>query len=202
MGNQLVFVHIPKTAGTAIEDEAAKHGILWGWRLYKENMNRNSWWHNPDHDYKNGIPSFNSLSKKFTVVRNPYDRIVSEYNYNEFNPSCINDPRVLNEWVKYKLKQVNSTPDMDDNHFVPQWRYVFDKNGNRKVNHVIKYENLKPEFDSLMKKYNLPMRLPIKKNSTARKKCTNLTAKDLDMVSRRMIQEYYRKDFELFGYKM
>ena len=43
-----------------------------------------------------------------------------------------------------------------DKHFVPQYCYVFDKHGDKKVKHVLKFENLQVEFESLMKSYGLP----------------------------------------------
>ena len=68
---ELKFIHITKTAGTCIEDTGKKYDILWG-RHHKEYAR----WHT--------FFTLKSLELQekydwFTVVRNPYTRIMSEY---------------------------------------------------------------------------------------------------------------------------
>ena len=79
---KLKFVHITKTSGTYIEKLGKQQNLNWGKydkylgmaKLPKES--NGSYWHLPlqffdTYPYKKNI-------KLFTIVRNPYDRIISE----------------------------------------------------------------------------------------------------------------------------
>jgi hypothetical protein len=103
---RLEFVHITKTGGSVIESVGYEHGILWGACHYMSikdvgcagpDMNYTapdfhsyrlqSPWHSPPkilQQYVNDATApFNQYpyydADLFTVVRNPYDRVVSEY---------------------------------------------------------------------------------------------------------------------------
>ena len=80
---ELFFIHIPKNAGTTIENIAFEHNILWGVKYFKKNNSqlninipkKNNLWHLPpkyflDDTYKGKII--------FAIVRNQYERIISE----------------------------------------------------------------------------------------------------------------------------
>jgi len=110
---QLELVHIPKTGGTAIEYAASLANITWGlchwqarplagpgcqspnWLHYnaaKTNLDyskvENSWeiWHTPPRWLHTNSPYRNKTL--FAVVRNPYERFISEFYcpYNGLNP--------------------------------------------------------------------------------------------------------------------
>jgi len=66
------------------------------------------------------------------------------------------------------------------------------------VHWILRNENLTQEFASLMKWYNLPVRLPterVNQGSAGRLTVANLTLETLELIER-----VYRKDFEAFGY--
>ena len=98
---KLEFVHITKTGGTAIEEAAARVGIVWGICHYERNQIcfrqradlgwprvfplkpslpfsnfTIEYWHTPPHWFHDNPYRG---SDTFTVVRNPYDRYISEY---------------------------------------------------------------------------------------------------------------------------
>jgi hypothetical protein len=101
----LEFVHFKKTAGSSIEKAAAEHGILWGAchflkipelgcldpdipyvaPNYPSYASVNRWhtpWHTPPKILRRTVERdfYPYLDADlFTVVRNPYDRFVSEY---------------------------------------------------------------------------------------------------------------------------
>ena len=99
---KLEFLHIPKNAGTTIEAAAGKVGITWGVCHFKQmsycpgfnatkvpknhNEPPEPVWHYPI-QYLNLFTEENPYKGSgidlFTVVRNPYDRMISEYYYKQ-----------------------------------------------------------------------------------------------------------------------
>lgn len=193
----LKFIHISKTGGSSIENSAKKQNINWGRFHYNSKMvslANTSFefcprWHIPPR-YFSSNPFQNYTT--FTVVRNPYTRCLSEFNcqhtgYFEKDAS----PTILNEWIHDQLrnKQFNG-------HFIPCSEYVFNDDGSRFVDHVLKFENLNHDFSHLMKQYNLPIKL--KHTNVGRK--NNLTINDFHSTTIQMINNYFHDDFVNFNY--
>jgi len=190
---ELKFIHITKTGGTSIEDIGIKNGKKWG-RFDKEyniGFRGSDIWHT----------KFTLLSNHvklkydwFTVVRNPYERLISEFYCpwggggipNKFTCSKDEFNKILKEKILYHHSQVWG-------HWVPQHFYI-DPNINI---HIIRFENLVKEFNELMKKYNY--NIDIDMHSNMGKKI--FTVDDLSNEVISLINNIYHKDFEMFGYE-
>lgn len=92
-------------------------------------------------------------------------------------------------------------------HFIPQYRFVHDeRDGTKVVDHVIHFENLEREFSELMDQYQLNLTLP--PHETHKSGKGGLDRKSLDpgvMLTDdtvAVINEYYAKDFETFGFSL
>lgn len=235
----LNFLHIPKTGGSSIEKAAASYGYQWGYCLFDRgsrnlsicprkkihtplNMrNKNwTWWHYPVQHLPASVRKVYNDSNLFVVVRNPYDRFVSEYYYRcmlkkKFckrkgipKGKTMNSQKYMNDFISSKLQQFQKCSPknltcyyMDGAHFIPQFDYVFDHNGQQLVDHVLHFENLDQEFTELMDVYNLPFNITAHtvRNRTAR---GILTFQDLNLRTIKLINQIYEKDFEIGGYKM
>lgn len=229
--NGLEFVHITKTAGFSIESTFAKAGILIGachWLNNKKlgmnctkrdkpwNMNYNRKqipfhftrghvaenWHTPHHWFKDN-PYANQST--FCVVRNPYERLVSEFHWScgKREGVCKNTEEkitseTMNEFIQLQAKTYQHFG--YQGHFFPQHLYVFDTEGNQVIDHILRFENLDEDFDALMKLYNLDIELPKKLN--ARNSTDLLTVKDLTMETIYVINKVYLMDFVRFSYPM
>jgi hypothetical protein len=244
---RLEFVHIPKTGGTAIESEAARHGISWAichfanptvvpkislnetncptgslkynWPARKK-YHQCPWWHLPPQYFELQPSNPYAGADLFVVVRNPYDRLISEYYYEgtylskDRTSDNVNDLARFNEWIKTRVTHVLMKKRRGDiarnasgsvayffnaGHYIPQYDFVYE--GRRRVvHHVLRFENLSQEFIELMKLYNLPLRLPrrrVRRSYTKQLGVYNLTRDNLEII-----EALYDDDFREWGYRI
>jgi len=196
---ELKFIHITKNAGTTIEDLAYKNNINWGkydkeYTNSKNNIINNNGWHF-------FFPQINKELKLkydwFMVVRNPYDRIISEYNY--YVPALIreNFKFTKDNINNFIINRINNRSEKGE-HYSEQYKYL-DNDKNIKI-HVLKYENLNEEFNKLMKLYNINIKLDEKNILNISKK--HISFKDLLPKVIKLINDVYKKDFKIFNYEM
>lgn len=141
---KLLFVHIPKTAGTTIEEVGGLGArVAWGSCLFNHRPKRRGnvcryppgqfewptrigYWHLPTQLFPlKGVNPYEGADL-FAVFRDPYDRLLSEFYYicrrkltKHWNPVDCNrtrlqEPKYMNEWVQQKLQQ------MDKGHLTPK----------------------------------------------------------------------------------
>jgi chondroitin 4-sulfotransferase 11 len=140
---------------------------------------------------------------KFAFVRNPYDRLVSCYTNKISGKSemFLKHNKKFKTEISFKefVRVVSSIPNKKlDRHLKPQYLFLTDKKGNLIPDFIGKFENINEDFKKACKKAGIenPPELP-KKNPSKRKK----DYKDYyDEETKKLVQERYRKDFELFGY--
>ena len=228
--NRLEFVHITKNGGSAIESAAAQQAnIMWGACHYREiayeGCERPDWefpktrrwermpaglkfigepWHSPPHWQE---PNRMEGADTFLVVRNPYDRIISEYYCSSYGYKGPNpdDPDVFNNWIDGNVTLV--TQELHG-HMLPQHYYVYDENGIKVVDHILRYENLAEEFDNLMREYRIPITMPPKSSKTVHhtyrlrgsEKKRIFKVGDISAANIKLINNVYDRDFEYFRY--
>lgn len=237
---RLEFVHITKTGGSAIEKLAADNGITWGIchftnAPYLNCMEQNyvstedlyigTPWHAPPKVVNTLLvpPKYEynpySDADLFAVVRNPYDRAISEYYCPFFgmkNANTNDDVVIMNKWIQNMIKELEKEPTRyyfkspqtrkytSHKHYLNQVEYIYDNNGKTLIQNVIHFEDLSQEFSELMTRYNLDyLKLPDKQtngvNVVSSKTFTykNLTDKTVEYINR-----YAAKDFDILGYTM
>ena len=197
INNKLKFVHITKTGGTTIENVGLKNNLFWG----RNDKNLKGYggapphWHRPIKDFKR-YP-YNKDVKLFTVVRNPYDRVVSECFCKwggKFIEGEIENKEDFNFYIKQRLSNLKSEK---FHHFKPQYLYIYDKSGKRIVDYILKFENLQDDFKKLMQEFGLNIELDEITNRSFKKFTTN----DINKENILLINKIYQKDFKIFGYK-
>jgi hypothetical protein len=210
INQNLKFVHISKCAGTIIEDIAKDLGIFWGRydvQLCKENLLpkwsriKSDYYHLVPDCYQPNIYNLDNSNdmKTFCVIREPYSRIVSEVfcNWigilkNNSNPTILDYNKHIEKYLNFVETRFNLQ------HWWPQHKFIYDADGNKMVDYVLRMDNLNQEFNDLMREYNLPLQLNSKTNES--NKMYGL--KDIFTNNLSKINKIYKKDFELFGSEM
>jgi hypothetical protein len=194
-----IFIHIPKNAGESIERTLG---------IYSGDPQQTFWgvFNNQyvlQHLTSNELRSHKQISKiwheyfKFAVVRNPWSKAVSEYNwYLRYGPIIP-----FYEWVnslESRIQINNSIHIYEVGHNLEQYKFVYDNNDNLIVDRLIRFENLDAEFASLCSEKNWEVEL-IKASTTA----SNLDVpfyEYYDRASALKISKIYARDIEKFGY--
>lgn len=217
----LVFLHIPKNAGTAIEDSAHNAGISWGRYMDFEGCSLGAdicvaKWHTPP-GLLQGINIYTS-SKVFCVVRNPYARAVSEYQYfashPEFQdqyggapvPGKLCSAEGLNSFLGFVLKEyLRGQVHLGMCHILPQSHYIWaPPNGTtgaqeQTCTEVLRLEEFPRAFNDLMKRYGYNnVKLP--EHHVNKAACGALTANDLSTNVKSLMRQVYAEDFRQLGY--
>lgn len=198
----ILFIHIPKTGGANIENyfffiskthPKIENLISYETKPIDLKINNHSLQHLTFKEILN-LKNFFDVNldnlKIFTVVRNPYDRIISDLLFLKL----INENNTNNEVEIQIEKYFNNNSDYD-NHKTLQFNFILDKDNNiNKKIIVIKTESLNQE----MKNLGFPDFAKYCNNY----KHTKNYYKYLNNESIKMINSYYKKDFEYFNYKM
>lgn len=121
-GNLVLFVHIPKTGGSTIEEalhnagakQALKHNKLMG---FSNSTPQHMTWDVTRFWIPKGFYDY-----AFAVVRHPLNRLMSEYYY---RTSLADAPLPeFEKWVVQKFKRHKEYPYVNDNHIRPQVDFV------------------------------------------------------------------------------
>lgn len=198
----IIFIHIPKTGGTSIEEYfSARFNIpfnnksLFGFidneTKSRENMIINS---TLQHITYKQMIKYNKVfnidfhnSKIITVVRNPYERIISDFFFHSLINVNTTKKEVFNLMQKYLVSNNY------DNHNLPQYSFIIDYTGKIRSNiHVLHTETLTND----MKKLGYT-----DFDGVIYKNKSNVNYYDyLNKKSIQIINRFYHFDFILFNY--
>lgn len=129
--------------------------------------------------------------KIISVLRNPYDRIVSDL----FFFKLININSTRDEVYQKLCYFLNSNELIYDNHKMEQYKYLFFENKICELIILLRTETL----DEDMKK-NGYMDFNLKSNVSNKDSLCYMDMLNEDSI--KLINEYYKLDFEYFGYAM
>ena len=148
-GSPYRFIHIPKTAGTSVRNWLAKIPnveIYYGKGqipLHQRNNLKSKsviGMHSP-------AERFNEESIKFTVVRHPYTRLFSAYNYTKNNLNLNEEFRTVSDSFEKFIEEYVYDNNFTET-FAPQRIFLVNKlkRQNLCVNHIFKMENLEAKL--------------------------------------------------------
>jgi hypothetical protein len=190
-GKTVLFIHVPRTGGTAVERHFKEHGSVCFEHTLARELGLNC---APIHFHGAVLESLFDRSlfdHVFMVVRNPIDRAVSDFRYFVRRRQLAGKPPDFSRWLRYRLFRASRNPYYMDNHFRPQTEFeCFDAAVYR----------LEDGLEAAVKEMNaklgtgVPEQLP-RVNEGAGVEVA-VSAADKDLIYRR-----YRQDFERFGYQ-
>lgn len=180
---EMYFIHIPKNGGTSFQKQFIKNDVgHYNITKLPENI-----WH-----------------KTIAIIRNPFTRLISLYNYAKMKKSYWHS---IDKSTKYDthdlftycnnntftdfIKDISINKELFNHiHIRPQYTWIITPNGDI-VSKIIKLENVDEELSNLLK-INVKL---MKINESTDNKYRNYFNEETEEIVRNL----YRKDFELFG---
>ena len=185
--HKLLFIHIPKTGGTSIEEKfgvnntrnelySNKNAVIDGILMAKQHWLPRIIERNFPHRFRD--------YKKFVIVRNPYVRVISEYFY-QFPGQRVS----FNDFVLNKLNP------KERDHYLPQHLYFEDI----KYDYVLRTESLNEDFSKMSRDFSFDdsLKRSNKRGEGSEKRMDLLTPEII-----KKINSLYEKDFKMFEYEM
>jgi hypothetical protein len=150
-------------------------------------------------------------SDTFCVVRDPVKRIISQFGFMQafYGKGAANcNAETLNNYLEKTLHSISANPYMEDCHLLPQAAFVYawdpalgrvDLSKGRACSHVLRFENLSNEFNTLMEQYSYPIRLSTRGQGGfgSPKGCDALTEKNVTGTHIDLIKKAYAVDYDL-----
>lgn len=200
----LKFIHIPRTAGTSIEDHYIKYNIKYGrfdTEYCTEALTQNNIWGTQAEKWHSILPDTSTLWFKyhfFTIIRDPIDRLLSEY-YHPYQPQHILANKAkesvadFNKNIKNILGLVRTQPHVIG-HYAPQMNFINFHHLDRI--HLLDFNQLQTDISLVHKKYHIvtPL-LTIKSGHSKNKK---FTSTDLYEDIKLMCYDIYNPDINLY----
>lgn len=186
-GKRIVFLAINKTGSSSLWTWLDEQHVPYLMNRYREDEARKL--RIIAEVKRKGIPCF-------TVVRNPWARAVSSWKWNMQEKRLA--PCSFEQFLRLPLE---SMTEQQRFHTLPQWRHVADENGAViYLAHVGRLENIEATRDWLASTLGLPRgeSLPHLKRSGS----SDDYRQHYTPVTRALVAETFRRDFELFGYPL
>ena len=200
--HKFIFVHVRKAAGSSIRDTLEPLSLVKPtdtWSKVKsrflkteKDYRRYAFRQHDDINVAKRLmpPELFESYFKFAFVRNPWDRLVSEYEFIRRRPDHGRHSKVIKmDFEKYIVYQSNRK----DAH---QVNMLADKNGKVLMDFIGKFENLHEDWNRVTDK------LGIENKTLSHRKKANI--KDYDSYytpeTRALVGELWKRDIEAFGY--
>lgn len=203
--NNILFIHIPKTAGTSIEywlGEKYNYSTYdIGQYIFSKQPNNLYLGYDKQHyPIQYFIENKISYNFSFSVVRNPYDRLLSAFKffklYIEKQKFGIASNLSIIDWfLTEHITDFNHITTYN-HHLLPQHLYI-SAAGNNILNYIVRYENLIEDIRKLCTKINIAYS-PIPKKFVSNLYVAKSSINHIISI----INDYYYKDFQLFKYKI
>jgi chondroitin 4-sulfotransferase 11 len=203
-----IFVHIPKTAGTSVEQALGMFGdwrqedlqMMFGYTGRRmpngEELSSPFLQHLTARELSKILPTEIWSYFRFAIVRNPWDRMVSVYSNKD--PHLCNLARM--QGIEFDGTSfddfVAKTMELDHAHLRPQTDFVLGEHGELLLDYVGKWERLAQDFADVCDRLGVQLTLP-RENISQRSHYRDYYSQS----SRDMVAARYQADIEMFDYE-
>lgn len=193
---KLLFIHIPKTGGTTLENYFFHRFKIPPETLYGHAHNGHSLQHCTYLEMKELLlPHQIKTYKILACIRNPFHRIISDlFWFQLIHPGS--SPEEVHQAVVHVLTTNQTIGDYQnwDNHFIPQSDYLLDEMGNIPSNMtIIETSDMDSILPCLYPGFKRVPHLNVNPHQH-----DNNYDKFLSETTKQLIRQYYKKDFDLF----
>lgn len=191
---KMLFIHITKNAGSSIEEALFDAGIKVGRFDHRFPKSARAFWHLKLSSRSDSEIEAIKNEDSFAIIRNPLDRVVSEYNCKWGNKIAQSkDKRVINYVIaKYLFETLGIlNKSSATGHWERQWDFVA-WNNKLIVRNLLAFEHLEVEWLCFAKERELPVKLA---HSNASKKYASIN--DLYIITKILVKITYWRDYKL-----
>lgn len=175
----VIFIHIPKTAGMAIGDALAKgHYLKWGFQQ----------------NHKLGREKCLDADENTVilgVVRNPYDRLWSVFEFYKKKKGSLPDKLTFRDFIMQFEEKFHPKGFQ----FGTCFDYLTDAEGELLTTDIIRFENLCDEYATFCEKYGFTNKLKHINKNDKKEPAPEYTEEMRDVVER-----VFRRDLDTFEY--
>ena len=192
-----IFIHITKTAGTSVEQYLKDNGR--NELLFDRFMFNRSLQHLTALELKKQLGSVFNKYYKFSIVRNPYDRLLSEYFWTPVPHIGHKYGKTKGEFLQYVKNVVKNNAyfiNFYNDHFIPQYMFLYDKKKRLLTDNLFKYEDMEFIINYLKRKLEISREFP-HINKSIRDESKDFWNEE----DKENIYKLYETDFILFGYE-
>ena len=195
-GQRIAFIHIPKVAGTSIEELFKNNG----WEMEFHARHYDPYTPSPQHltyeSLKEFVPDLDSL-ESFAVVRDPMARIRSEWQYQfAILKSTMLD---FSDFIRHVECSLSVSKSYWDNHWRPQSDFLSDN-----MSRVFSLETMSSELPEFLEQKGIIRGGSIPHNNQSKRKKSRFKKfYDVSQETADRIKRIYRSDynsFSRFGY--
>lgn len=201
--HKTIFVHIPKCGGQSIEHVFLEElGLSWKNRaplLLRKKTEGEKAPKRLAHLTLQGYLDNCYISRemydsyfKFSVVRNPYSRVISLYNYLGFSEKMC-----LNSFVSDILPMNCNIKSSFYWFFMPQANFIIDSDNRVGVDALLKLEAIDLEWSTVVNATNVTTRRIPMHNVTVNKVLPELSKSSISIIN-----DIYSRDFDILDYDM
>lgn len=177
-----VFIHINKNGGTSISQALQIPQEHYTALEKRSRVGMKTW----------------DRKAKFSVIRNPWDRIVSLYCYRlKTNQTNLSDLNIsFEQWIALTLVEQHSEFFDKPKMFMPQTDWLVDEKDNIIVDHILRFEYLLEDFKDFTVKLGLTNVVLPHVNRTKRATYQSY----FNAKTKHIVETFYLKDIQTFGY--